>query len=105
MQIYEKYKNDYAKSLELLKLERNCFNNKLSQIEGIRIIPSQANYVMVELTNNMTSKEFTKIMLLKYNCLVKDLSKKTNGKQFLRFSIRNSKDNNKLIDAIKEIME
>lgn len=106
MQIYEKYKKDYAFALELIKSERNRFQNKLEKIKGIRVIPSQANYIMIELINGMTSEQFTKVMLLKYNCFVKDLSKKTNGKQYIRLAVRNLEDNDKLLEAIsKEIGE
>lgn len=106
MQIYEKYKKDYAVALELIKAERNRFQNKLEKIKGIRVIPSQANYIMIEITNGMTSEQFTKVMLLKYNCFVKDLSKKTNGRQYIRLAVRNLEEDDKLIEAIsKEIGE
>lgn len=101
MQIYEKYKKDYSNALKLVKAERNRFQNELNLIDGIRVIPSQANFIMVEITNGMTSKEFTKRMLLKYNLFVKDLSKKINERHFLRLAVRNTTDNNKLIQAIK----
>lgn len=101
MQIYEKYKKDYAKALELLREERKRFQNELMKIHGLRVIPSQANYIMVELTNGMTSKEFTKVLLMKHNILVKDLSNKVDGKQFLRLAVRDTIDNDKLINAIK----
>ena len=100
MQIYEKYKKDYAKALEIFRLERKRFVEKLNKINNIRVIPSQANYVMVELKNGMTAKEFTKKMLIDYNLIVKDLSKKVNG-EYLRFAVRNSEDNDKLVNAIK----
>lgn len=104
MQIYEKYKNDYKKALNLIRNERKRFQDELSKINGLRTIPSQANYIMVELTNGMTSKEFTKLMLLKHNLFIKDLSKKIDGKQFLRIAVRDTKDNNKLLNCIKEEM-
>lgn len=102
MQIYEKYKKDYAKALEMFRLERKRFVEKLNKINNIRVIPSQANYVMVELKNGMTAKEFTKKMLIDYNLIVKDLSKKVNG-EYLRFAVRNSEDNDKLVNALKEV--
>lgn len=104
MQIYEKYKKDYIKALELFRKERTRFQNELKNVPGIRVIPSQANYIMIEITNGTTAKEFTKIMLLKYNLFVKDLSSKIKNKQYIRVAIRNKNDNNKLINAImKEV--
>lgn len=105
MQIYEKYKKDYIKALELFRKERIRFQNELDNISGIRVIPSQANYIMLELTNGTTAKEFTKVMLLKYNLFVKDLSSKINSGQYIRIAIRNEKDNDRLINAIKKEVE
>lgn len=102
MQIEEKYKKDYAVALVKLREERKRFQKGLGEIPGIRVIPSQANYIMVELTNGMTAKELTRNLLLKYNLFVKDLSGKIKGKQFLRLAVRNTEDNDRLLAALKE---
>ncbi len=100
MQIYEKYVKDYAKALKLFRAERTRFLHALEKIEGIRVIPSQANYFMVEITNGKTAAQLTKALLLNDNLFVKDLSTKANG-EYLRIAIRNKIDNNKLIAALK----
>lgn len=101
MQIEEKYKKDYAAALVLIRAERARFQEELRKISGIRVIPSQANYVMVELTGDRTAKELTKRLLLKHNLFVKDLSGKIRGKQYLRLAVRDTKDNDKLLQALK----
>ena len=100
MQIYEKYVKDYDKALKLFRAERTRFQNALSKLEGIRIIPSQANYFMIELKNGKSAEDLTRKLLLNHNLFVKDLSAKTNG-EFLRIAIRNKQDNNKLVNALK----
>ena len=100
MQIYEKYVKDYDKALKLFRAERTRFQNALAKLEGIRIIPSQANYFMIELKNGQTAEDLTRRLLLNHNLFVKDLSAKTNG-EFLRIAIRNKQDNNKLVTALK----
>lgn len=102
MQIEEKYRNDYLEALALIREERARFLGELEKISGLRVIPSQANYVMVEIMNGLTSKELTKRLLLNHNLFVKDLSGKLPGKQYLRLAVRNTEDNNKLIEALKE---
>ena len=102
MQIEEKYKKDYIKALELFRAERNRFLSELNKLNGIRVIPSQANYFMIELIGKVGVNELTKNLLLKYNIFIKDLIKKTNGKEYIRIAIRNTEDNNKLLDALKE---
>lgn len=103
MQIEEKYKDDYLAALKRLKCERNRFIGKLEEIPGIRVIPSQADYLMVELTNGMTAKELTGRLLADHELLIKDLSQKIPDGQFVRLAIRNTEDNNALISALKNI--
>ena len=100
MQIAEKYKKDYAAALEKFRTERKRFENELNNINGIRVIPTQANYFMVELTGKITAEELTKKMLLIHNILIKDLSSKV-GKQYVRIAIRNTEDNDHLVEAFK----
>ena len=101
LQIAEKYKKDYINALALFRAERNRFQKELSEIKGFRVIPSQANYIMVELRDDISSKELLKKLLIKYNILIKELTSKVEGKNYLRIAIRNKEDNNKLLDALR----
>ena len=101
MQIYEKYKKDYAKSLVEIRAERARFQEELSKIDGVRVIPSQANFVMVELDESIDPKELLKDLLVEDEILIKELTTKTNGKNYLRLAVRNAEDNNRLIAALK----
>lgn len=100
MQIAEKYKKDYEKSLVEIRAQRAYFQSRLSEISGLRVIPSQANYVMVEVLGDISARELTKKLLVKHNLFVKDLSSKLGGRQFLRLAVRDKKDNDKLIEAL-----
>lgn len=102
MQIFEKYKKDYEKALSLFRVERKRFEDLLRNIPNIRVIPSQANYFMIELTGKITSKMLTKALLLKHGIIIKNLQNKTFNKQYIRIAIRDEKDNNKLIKALLE---
>ena len=104
MQIEEKYKSDYQKALDKFRGERVRFQNELGKIKGIRVIPSQANYVMVELTDGTDPKKLLKTLLVKHNLLIKELTTKTNGKNYLRLAIRNTEDNDRLLSALKQEM-
>ena len=101
MQIEEKYKKDYASALVKIRAERARFQKELEIINGIRVIPSQANYVMVELDEKISSKELLKRLLIKYDLLIKELTSKTDGKNYLRLAVRNTEDNDVLIGALK----
>ena len=104
LQIAEKYSKTYVKALETFRAERTRFLNELSKISNIRVIPSQANYFMIEINGSITAKELTKRLLIKHNLFIKDLTKKTHGKNYIRVAIRNAEDNDKLVSAlIKEL--
>ena len=101
-QIAEKYKREYENSLVLIRKERGRFISELKTIEELRVIPSQANYVMMELKGRITARELARILLEKYNILVKELSSKLSDRQYLRVAIRNTEDNNKLLAVLRK---
>lgn len=105
MQIAEKYQKDYEISLEKMKNVRSSFIQELNKNSMLRVFPSQANYIMVEIVNGMTAGELTRQLLSKHNLFIKDLSGKVKrGKrQFVRLAIRSVEDNKKLLEALKRI--
>lgn len=105
MQIEEKYRKDYREALNKIRVERDRFQSELATIKGVRVIPSQANFVMVELDGGISPKDLLKRLLIKYNLLIKELTTKTNGRNYLRLAIRDTEDNNTLIRALKAELE
>lgn len=103
LQIYDKYKKDYATALTKIKNARKIFVEDLKKIEEFRVIPSEANYVTIELLSG-NSKKLCSEMLEKYNVFIKDLTPKINwlNKQYIRVAIRDEKDNAYFIGTIKE---
>ncbi len=102
LQIAEKYQKDYVNALEQLKQERARFQKELMELPSLRVIPSQANYIMAELTGGMTARELTKVLLIKHSLFIKDLSAKMKGGQYVRLAVRDTADNDKLISALKQ---
>lgn len=102
MQVSEKYKKDYFSSLQQIRESRRRLMEGLRAIPFLRPIPSQANYIMCEVTGQMTSRQIACVLLEK-NIFVKDLTPKIgNGKQYLRFAVRNEQDNDCLLRALTE---
>ena len=104
MQIEEKYKSDYAAALVRIRAERARFAEELKKIGGIRVIPSQANYIMVELNQGIDAKELLKVLLVRHNILIKELTTKTNGRNYLRLAVRNEEDNDALLSALRKVL-
>ena len=101
LQIESKYKSDYIEAMRKFRKERARYVSELEKIPYLRVIPSQANYVMAEVKGRK-AKDLVKSLLVRYDILIKDLTKKTNGKEFVRIAIRDRKDNDKLIAALKK---
>lgn len=104
MQIYGKYESDYQKACSRFIEERDCLKKQLEAISWLRVIPSQANYFLCEIISNYTATELTQI-LLKNNILIKDCSHKTafKGKNYIRIAIRDTADNEQLVQTLKQL--
>jgi len=107
MQIYTKYEKDYKRACERFIDARNEFEKKLRQISFLRVIPSQANYFLVEVLEPYTANGLVLRMLKEFNILMRDCSGKEgfDGKQYMRIAVRDTNDNDKLIVALKKLEE
>ncbi len=105
MQIFGKYENDYKKACRQFIAERRRFEVQLRQIPYMRVLPTQANYFCVELIDKYSSTELTKLLLARYNIMIKDCDSKNGlkGRNFIRVSVRSQEDNDQLISALKEL--
>ena len=105
MQIFGKYESDYKNACGKFIEERKRFYDLISQIEFLRVIPSQANYFLCEVKAPFTASGLTLTLLEKYDILIKDCSTKAgfDGKQYIRIAIRDKKDNDKLYQVLKNI--
>ena len=106
MQIFGKYSKDYVIACKAFIQERERFQDEMKRIKGIRVIPSQANYFMIEITGNTTSDDLSKILLQKYNILIKSCNSKhgLENRNYIRIAVRSKEENNILIAALKEII-
>lgn len=105
MQIFNKYEHIYKAACAKFLEERRRFESNLKQISYLRVIPSQANYFLCEVTRRFSAHELTEILLNRFDILIKDCNNKTGlaGKNYIRVAIRNSEDNDTLITALKEL--
>lgn len=106
LQIYGKYEKDYEHSCSLFREERAIFKKELETVPGLRVIPSQANYFLCEVTGRYTSYELTLLLLNRFDILIKDCSSKKGfpaNRQYVRISIRDRKDNHRLSEALNTL--
>lgn len=104
LQIESKYDNMYINSLEIYKRVRNDFLKGLEKISFLRVIPSQANFVMCELLQGVKFEKLAEYLLKNYKIIIKGLKKKIDG-EYIRISVRTDIENTKLIEALKNFIE
>ncbi len=104
LQIYGKYEKDYKLACQKFIAERNHFFKELNQISYLRVIPSQANYFLCEVTGKYTSAELTQ-KLIEHDVIISNCGLKQNmdGKNYIRLAIRNRNDNSHLIDILRSL--
>lgn len=104
MQIYGKYEKDYVSACRKFIAERETFYNELQGIPYLRVIPSQANYFLCEVTSKYTSAELTQ-RLIEHDVIISNcgLKKNMSGRNLVRLAIRSREDNRRLIEILKEL--
>lgn len=102
MQIFGKYEKDYEKACVKFIAERNRFYAQLQEIPYLRVIPSQANYFLCEVTSKYTSAQLTQ-KLIEQDVIISNCGRKHNmeGRNLIRLAVRNRDDNEKLINILK----
>lgn len=102
MQIIPKYRKDYAAALVEFRKTRKDFLEKLEQIEYLKAVPTQANYVMCEVIGR--SAEEICICLFEKGILIKNLTEKVkNDRQYIRIAIRTREENDQVLKILNEI--
>lgn len=107
MQIFNKYEKDYKQSCEKFINERNRFYVELSGVRNLRVVTSQANYFLCEVTK-MKAKTLTERLLTEFNILIKDCTSKKgfhDRGEYIRIAIRDKKDNDQIVASLKNILE
>ena len=105
LQNMDKYDSDYKIAINKIVNSRNKMMNKLKDLNYIKPFPSEANYILCEVEKPLDSSSLTVQLLNDYNLLIKDCKHKLgfSNRNFVRLAVRDDRDNNSLIDALKFI--
>ncbi|MGX2983522.1 aminotransferase class I/II-fold pyridoxal phosphate-dependent enzyme [Helicobacter sp. 23-1045] len=104
--VYERA--DFREKYEIIRKkyikETQDFFAKLSQIKGLKVYPSKANFALVELTNAMKSQDFVNAMLLNYGIYTRNCNDKIGLEgEFIRLSSRTKDENNAILAGLKDL--
>ena len=105
MQIFGKYAKDYIVACKEFIKERERFQKEMEKIPFIRVVPSQANYFIIEIIDRYTLEELSKLLLKRFNILIKSCNSKhgLENKNYIRIAVRCKNDNDALLRALLEL--
>ncbi len=104
MQILGKYESGYTRSCGALGKEREYLREELGKSGFLKVIPSQANFLLCEVMKPATVSALLLWMLRKHNILLHDSTAQVNadGREFVRIAVRSRADNARLLAALRE---
>ncbi len=103
IEIFPKYKKEHAESIIKSMEDTKWFFENLKSIPYLEPFPTHANAVFCKV--NGSARKLAEILYDKYNLMVKEGLNQKDFKtdSYVRLGVRNRKDNEKLLNALKEI--
>lgn len=105
LQIIDKYSHDFRHACRNIAAEREYFFERLREIPFLRPIPSKANYILCEIKAPWTPTRLAETLLNGSWIFIKDCTGKTGFEKTpcIRLTVRDRKDNEFLIAALKAL--
>lgn len=92
-------------TVEYIIQERSRFSEQLSELEQLRVYPSRANFLLAEITGDMPARELRE-RLMQQHLLIRDCANFVGlTPQFFRVAVRTREENDRLVGALKGILE
>jgi len=86
--------------------EREALAKSLGEIESLHVYPSVTNFLLVKIQDRKTTSTKLKEALAKERMLIRDCCTFAGmDDSYFRITVRSSKDNQKLVQAIKQVLE
>jgi len=83
------FKDEFLQSLVLVAADRIYMLNQLKRIVGLRVFPSKANFLYVELPPNVPGRKLRDQLLKQYGFIVRECSNKIgSSEQYLRLAVQ-----------------
>ena len=100
----DKFLKEYEDCRKKYITETVFFLNQLKELKNINILPSKANFVLVELLNGLTSEEVSLNLLIDHGVYVRNCSDKIGlDGEYIRIAARSFEENQLIYKALKAI--
>lgn len=106
MQILNKHEDECQRMYQKVIEERKSLVNALRRISYLRVIPTQANFVLCEVLPPYKARELVILLLKRYNILIRDCTGKLglDKGNYIRLTVRPKDDNQRLVKALNQIV-
>jgi threonine-phosphate decarboxylase len=92
------------RTIEYIRQERRTFFERLSAFRQLKVYPSSANFLLVEITDGMSAMEL-RDRLMHQRLLIRDCSSFLGlSPRFFRIAVRTTEENERLAGALKRIL-
>jgi histidinol-phosphate/aromatic aminotransferase/cobyric acid decarboxylase-like protein len=101
------FKDEFRQSLALVAQDRTYMMNELERIAGLRVFPSKANFLYVELPPNIPGRQLRDRLLEEYGLMVRECSNKIgSSERYLRLAVQKKEAVDLLVQALtRELSE
>lgn len=94
---------DYDRVRVRYIVETRDFISDLKMISGIKVCPSMANFVLIELPEGLDSSEFVAFMLIRYGIYARTCSDKIGLEgEYIRLASRSKKENQYILKSFRD---
>jgi histidinol-phosphate/aromatic aminotransferase/cobyric acid decarboxylase-like protein len=92
-------------TLDYIRQERRNLFDRLSEFKQLKVYPSSANFLLVEITEGMSAMELRN-RLLEQRLLIRDCTNFMGlSPRFFRIAIRTTEENGRLLEALKKVLK
>jgi histidinol-phosphate/aromatic aminotransferase/cobyric acid decarboxylase-like protein len=97
------FKHEYYESFQRVAEDRMYMTEQLSSLSGLKLYPSKANFVFVELVEGMSGRTLRDRLLRNYGLIVRECSNKIgSSEQYLRLAVQGRAAVDSLVAALRE---
>lgn len=97
------FKQEYHASFAAVAADRIYMTDQLADVPGLRIYPSKANFLFVELADGMSGRTLRDRLLRNHGLMVRECSNKIGAsEQYLRFAVQGKTAVDALVGALHD---
>ena len=95
------FKDEFLQSLALVANDRTYMLNQLERIPGLRVFPSKANFLYLELPRGVSGRKLRDRLLEEYGLMVRECSNKIgSSERYLRLAVQTKEAVDLLVEAL-----